>query len=301
MSALRKIGWFTFVLWACSGSLGAADLRVMTWDVEDAYPSDKTEVIAGAVKKHKVDILALQNVQISGTRFQQEVQDQLDKLFGKGVYRNAVTASTRFDGNAIFWNTRTVQASDENEDDSLKMTSKRLRPAQVMHVRAGSLDFRVVNVNLYEGVDQDDDAKIRQATLLRNLLKKIGGRDESKALILVGNLQMGFPDEKIFDELTDDFDVNTNPAFRELNSDNFLKFCTRELARKNPHAFSYIGDLLESSRLIDHVAANDAAWKYYVKGSAEVVRIDKEFFDSLDDYEWNFSDHLPVIAKFRTK
>ena len=42
-------------------------------------------------------------------------------------------------------------------------------------------------------------------------------------------------------------------------------------------------------------------WENYVKGRGKVVRIDKEFYDDLDDYEWNFSDHLPVIAKFKTK
>jgi hypothetical protein len=112
---------------------------------------------------------------------------------------------------------------------------------------------------------------------------------------------MGFPGEKVYDELTDDYDVYSNPAYQVLNADGFLKFCTRDIVRKNSQAFSFIGDLLDSRRLADHIAANEPAWNRYVKGSAHVVRIDKEFFDSLDDYEWNFSDHLPVAARFKTR
>lgn len=301
MPPIRTLVLLFWILLAAPAWLPAADLRIMTWDIEDAFPAEKTAVLAQAVRKHKVDILALQNVSSTGARFHHSIQAELDKLFGANVYRHAVTQGSRFDGNAVFWNSKTVQVGDSSGDASIRMAAKSLRPAQIIHARSGAFDFRLVNVNLYEGSDDDDDTKLRQAAVLRTLLKKIAGPSGTNPLILAGNLQMGFPNEKVYDEMTDDFDVFENPAYQELNADGFLKFCTRDTIRKNPRAFSFIGDLLDCRRLVDHIAANDAAAKRYVKGSAQVVRIDREFFDSMDDYEWNFSDHLPVIARFKTK
>lgn len=301
MTFPRSLARAALTLWMIVGHLQAADFRVMTWDLEDAYPLGKAAVLAQAVKKHKVDILALQSVQTAGTRFHQAIQEQLDKLFGKGVYRHAATAGSRFDGNAVFWNTRIIQVAYTAEDYSLKRASSNQRPAQILRARAGGFDFQFVNANLEVGIEEGETEQVKQASLLRILLKKIEGRGGTQSVILAGNLQMSFPGEKVYDGLGDDFDVEKNPAFGKLNSDDFLKFSTREIARKNPRAFSYIGDVLEGGRLTDHIAANASAWEHYVKGSAKVVRIDKEFYDDLDDYEWNFSDHLPVIAKFRTK
>ena len=301
MNFPRTPAWVVVAIWLIGGSLQGADFRVMTWDLEDAYPPGKAAVLAKAVKKHKVDILALQSVQTTGTRFHQVIQNEIDKVFGKGVYRHAATTGSRFDGNAIFWNTRTIQVAGIDEDASLKRASSYQRQAQIVRAKAGSFDFVFVNVNLEVGVEEGEAAQVKQASILRSLLKKIEGRGAVQPLILAGNLQMSFPGEKVYDDLTDDFDVETNPAFQQLNTDDFLKFCTREVARKNPRVFSSIGNLLESGRLTDHIAANASAWKHYVKASAEVVRIDKEFYDSLEDYEWNFSDHLPVMAEFKTR
>ena len=279
---------------------GAVDLRVVTWDVEDAYPLGKAAVLAQAIKKHKVDILALQSVQTSGTRFDEIIQKELDKLVGRGVYRHAATSGSRFDGNAIFWNTRMVQIAGVAVDKSLDPGRMSRPPVQILSVRAGSFEFQLVNVNLAEDHDVDGSQEMKRAERLCRLLKKIEGRD-FRPVILAGNLDMGFPGEKVFDEVDDDDDEEDNDAYERLNPDGFLHFCTRELARKKPHVFSYVGDVLEGGRLTDHIAANAPAWKHYIKGSAEVVRIDREFYDDLDDYEWNFSDHLPVISEFKTK
>jgi len=279
---------------------GAADLRIMTWDVEDAYPLNKAAVLAKAVKKHRVDILALQSVQTSGTKFDELVQEELDKVAGRGVYRHVATSRSRFDGNAIFWNTRTVRDGRVVSDSSIDPGRMSRPAALILSARAGNFQFQLVNVNLDEDRDVDDEAENTRARRLCRLLKKIGDHD-SKPVILAGNLDLGFPGERVFDEVDDDYDAEEHPAYEVLNPDGFLEFCTREIAEKRPHAFSYVGDILEGGRLTDHIAANAPAWKRYIKGSAEVVRIDREFYDDLDDYEWNFSDHLPVMSEFKTK
>lgn len=301
MKYLPKLVLSAIALWLLSAVAAfCSDLRVMTWDLEDAYPPEKAAVIAKALKKHKVDILAVQSVQTYGARFQDSIQAELDKVFGTGTYKHASTRGSRFDGNAVFWNTKTIQVGESVADISLKSASPNQTPVQLLRVKSGEFNFHFINVTLDQGDDEGEQSQIKQAGLLRNLLKKTASKD-NVAIILAGNLAMGFPNEKVFDDLTDDYDVESNPAFHELNPDGFLTFCTRDIEKKNPRAFSFIGDLLESGRLVDHIAANAPAWKHYVKGSAQVVRIDKEFYDSLEDYEWNFSDHLPVLAEFSTK
>ena len=173
MNFPRSLAWAVLALWMIPGSLQAADFRVMTWDLEDAYPLGKAAVLAQAVKKHKVDILALQSVQTTGTRFHQAIQKQLDKLFGKGVYRHAATTGSRFDGNAVFWNTRTLKVTETVVDDSLKSASPNRTPVQLIRAKAGGFEFRFVNASLVEGDDEGERTQIKQASLLRGLLKKI--------------------------------------------------------------------------------------------------------------------------------
>ena len=287
------------LFWILSSACAlAADCRIMTWDLEDAYPLEKAATIARVIKKHHADIVALQSVQTHGTKFHDAIQEELDKLFGRDVYQHVATRGSRFDGNAVFWNTRTVQVNGSSVENSLQSVCPHQTPMELLHVKAGTFEFQFINVCLDQDEDENDDTEVKQASLLRRFIKKIQGT-EASPVIVAGNFDMGFPDERVYDQVMDDYDDESNPAYHKLNSDNFLKFCTRDIVKKHPRAFSYIGDILEGGRLTDHIAANDAAWKQYKNGSAEVIRVDKEFYSGLEDYEWNFSDHLPVAADFQ--
>ena len=281
-----------------AGALQAASLRIMTWDIEDAYPPEKIPLIARVARDHDIDILALQNARSENLKIQDLIQAEFDKLFGREIFRHRVAPGSSRYGSVIFWNSRKVKSLGAVEEPI-----PQLKAAQILHGVSGGFDFFLVNVRLRQSddlVDDDDDEKkLNQASALHKLLKKIGGKNNSNPVILSGSLYLAFPDEEIYDEVMDESEKNPNPAYQRLNSDGLLTFCTREIAVKNPKAFSYVGDVLEGGRLLDHIAANAPAWKRYVHGSTRVVRVDKEHYESLDDYEWNFSDHLPVIAEFK--
>jgi endonuclease/exonuclease/phosphatase family metal-dependent hydrolase len=288
--------YLALFLFVGAGLLDAAEIRVMTWDIEDAYPMDKYPVIAKVVREQKVDILALQNVQTKQERIHQTIQRELDKLFGQGVYKHTITTGQRFDANVIFWNTRTVQPIDSPETQALQTRNTGSRPMQIFRAKAKNFEFTIVNVNLYEGLLDEEGPKLDQAAELRDLIRRL---QKSAPVILTGNLQMGLPGERVYDEISDTYEDQESPAYAELNPDGFLSFCTKDLMARNPRAFSYVGDVLEGGRLTDHIAATQGAWKRYSQGSAHVVRVDKDHYESLDDYEWNFSEHLPVVANFK--
>jgi endonuclease/exonuclease/phosphatase family metal-dependent hydrolase len=294
-AAVKSLPLALFLL-LLAGQAWSAGLRVMTWDIEDAYPLDKYPVIARVVKEHKIDVLALQNVQTRQERIHQLIQRELDKTFGEGVYQHRVTTGQRFDANAVFWNTRTVQPMDQPEKQALQALRTGNRPAQIFRGKAKNFEFVLVNVNLYEGLLDEEGPKLDQAAALRDLIRKL---QKNAPVILTGNLQMGLPGERVYDEISDSYEAQESPAYAKLNPDGLLQFCTGDLMKRNPRAFSYVGDVLEGGRLTDHIAATPAAWKRYAQGSARVVRVDQDHYDSLDDYEWNFSEHLPVMAEFR--
>ena len=275
----------------------ASDLRIMSWNIEDAMPHSKAAFIASTAKSEKADILALQDVNVTPYNL---INDLTEALGQNWTYR--VTKGSQ--GNkqlAIFWNTDSVKLKTSKvpkagayEERSIQVGDKRNEPAQVAYFQKGAFDFFLINVNLVKAW-QDHDMKLKQAAVLHDWVngKKRALSGTENDFIVVGTFNFGFPGERVNEG------TYNNPAYTSLSGNGLLTFTMQEVWKKDHSAFTYVGDWVDNDRLMDGFALSKPAVRHYVSGSSRIVRADQKFAN-MDDYEDDVSQHLPVIARFKT-
>src|SRR3989338_7979889 len=163
---------YAAMLFAAATTLAAqaGDLRVMSWNIEDATPHSKARVIAETAKKEKADILALQDVNVTPYNL---INDLTEALGDNWLYR--VTKKAQGSKQlAIFWNadsvnlkTTKVPKAGAYEDISLQVGERRNMPAQIAYFQKGAFDFFLINVNLIDAWENHDQ-NLEQAEVLHD-------------------------------------------------------------------------------------------------------------------------------------
>lgn len=274
-----------------------SDMRIMTWNLEDAMPHSKAQFVADTAKEQKADVVALQDVNVTPYN----IVNDLAEAFGKDWdYRvsNKTVGSKQL---ALFWNTKTtklkmtkVPNAGAYEETTIQVGNRAHYPAQVAYLEKGMFDTFVINVNLIRGWE-GHEIKLAQVDALRQWVstkkKALSGTEND--FVVAGTFSFGFPGEKVDDTVMD------NPAQEILAGKELLFYTMKEVWVKNPSVFTYVGSLVDDYRLLDGFALSKPAVRHYVKGSSQVLRADKKF-KNVDEYDDNVSSHLPVIARFKT-
>ncbi|MDD2710257.1 MAG: hypothetical protein PHV34_19920 [Verrucomicrobiae bacterium] len=292
-----KVRVVTFALCVLAAAVYADDLRLISWNLRDANPHSKAKFVADTAREQKADIVAFQAVNVTPYNL---ILD-LTEAFGKGWDYRVTKSAVGPKQLAIFWNTKTVKLKTTKvpnagayEETAIQVNEKVNLPAQVAYFQKGMYDFFLLNVDLIRGWE-GNEIKLQQVKVLSQWVstkkKALSGTEND--FVVAGSFHFSFPGEKVDDTLMN------NPASEILSGQNLLIYTMKEVWVKDPTVFSYVGSWVDDYRLLDGFALSKPAYRHYVKGSSQVLRVDKKFKD-LDSYEDDVSSHLPVIIKFKT-
>lgn len=295
--------WFVSTLAALAFvvNVQASDLRIISWNIEDATPHSKADFLAKVAKEQKADILALQNVNATPYYIANDISEQLGPDWAYRVTTSAKNTKQL----AIFWNTRTVHLKLSKvpnngvyEETDIQAGDRSSAPAQIGYFQKGAFDFFLINVNLMDAW-QSHDVKLKQAEVLHNWVsgrkKALSGTEND--FVVVGSFNFGFPGERASAFL--EGETIDNPSYDILAGNGLLQFTMLGAWKKDPSIKTLIGDWENNDRLVDGFALSKGAARHYVAGSSNVLHVDKQFED-MDDYTDSVSNHLPVIARFKT-
>lgn len=286
---------FTIITLVTGVLVQASDLRIISWNVDDATPHSKAQFIAGVAREQKADILALQNINASPYYHANEFSEALGANWSYRVTTSAKNSKQL----AIFWNTDTVRLKMTKvpnigiyEETDVQGGDPTNMPAQIGYFQKGAFDFFLINVNLMNAWE-GNDVKLKQAEVLHAWIsgkkKALSGTEND--FIVAGTFNFAFPGELV------DGDVLSHPAYAQLEGNGLLTFTLKKAWQSDPKLFSYMGDWFDDPRLLDGFALSKPAMRHH--SGSQVLRVDQKFKD-MDDYRDDVSDHLPVIARFKT-
>lgn len=279
------VGLFALV---AAAAANASDLRIISWNIEDATPHSKAKVIADVAKENKADIVALQDVNVTPYN----LVNDLREAFGPDWKIKVTKSAENTRQLAIAWNTKTVDLKKTKvpkagayEETSVQAGNETIMPAQIAYFQKGAFDFFLINVNLMRAWDKHD-LKVAQATALHDWIatrkRELSGTEND--FVVAGTFN--------FDQAGTS--AQTSTSSQVLEGNGLLTF-----VMKSAKAISYLGSWFHDDALMDGFALSKPALRHYVADSAKVIPVDKQYKDA-DDYSDSVSDHLPVIASFKT-
>jgi endonuclease/exonuclease/phosphatase family metal-dependent hydrolase len=165
-----------------------------------------------------------------------------------------------------------------------------LRKALVVDVEMGDFDFFLIAVHLKAGRSSEArKTRTRQCRVIREFVKTLTEGAE-KDVLIVGDYNM-VPVE-------DDTNFAAMNFPEEDEATSFLRFVTTEELAAG--TFSHISSGGRPGALLDGFAISTNHTGEYVPDSIEVVPMHERLHRILRTYARDVSDHLPVIASFRT-
>lgn len=291
---MKRFLFALVVLAALAVSAFGQTATVAAWNIEGFSPigSNKAERIAKAIKNLNPDVILLTEVNPDSVanRIKNDLNGYSVTILPQSasqniaiLHKNSVSVT-----NAAF-----IDGSDDGNN--------RLRKALSATVKIGKFDFILIGVHMkasrpHNTADPKDPQRVRtrQATAIANFIRSATQGGNEKDVLVVGDYNM-IPGQD-------------GPNFAAMSpgpsSSEFLNFISRNLP------FSHIndcgdGDMAEGN-LLDGFAISRQFTTEYVANSIRVIPFDNAMF-SIDNetqncfqYTDNFSDHLPLTAKFKT-
>lgn len=247
---------------------------IAAWNLKGFEPIDDARIarLARALADLDAEVVALAEV---------NPDDVLDKLIlelGKlgACYQRKILDQTARQNLAILYKTgvwvSNVQLVEGSDDGNAA-----LRKALAADVRVGQFDFKIVALHLKAGrTTNNRQQRTRQATVLAGFVSVATAGAEKDVLVL-GDYNM--------------IPVEDAENFAAMNPTGFLRFVSSEdLAGQ----FSHVG-----GSLLDGYAISREHTREYIEGSLVIVPFHRVLQVSLQGYEGLYSDHLPLVARFR--
>lgn len=158
-----------------------------------------------------------------------------------------------------------------------------LRKALTADVRVGQFDFKIVALHLKAGrTSSNRTVRTRQNAVLADFIESATAGSE-KDVLVVGDYNM------VPGQDAENFDA--------MNPDDFLRFISSEDLSDQ---FSHISNpVAGTGNLLDGYAISQDYTQEYIEGSLLIVPLPRIFGITLAGYEEDYSDHLPLAARFR--
>ena len=288
------------LLMAASAGRAQGEIRVAAWNVQGVEFSTgspqaikKSARLAEAIKLINPDVIALSEVSSEA-----EVRRIIANLSNDGqMYRYTMLAHSQpvaqklailFRQGVAVSNQRLIPGSDDNQPT-------RLRKALSARFKSGDFDFLLVAVHHKSGRGAAERrTRTRQNRAIRLFVAQRVGATGEQDVLVVGDYNM-IPgaDAANFNALS--------PAAGGL-----LRFVsTEEFTLPGGFQTSHIGACSqgrpEGNLLDGYAIARAGTGREYVADSAEILPLHQLLGVTCSDYKTRFSDHLPLVARFKTE
>jgi hypothetical protein len=294
---MKRYSLFPFtLLLICLVSVSASGktATVVSWNIEGfaAIQPPKPKTIAKAIDKLSPDIVVLIEVNPDSV-----ATDIKNELTGYSVLIVPQSASQNiailFKDSLSVTHPRLIEGSDDGNNA--------LRKALAADVRIGEFDFILIGVHMKAsrpdsslGNQDPHEVRNREARAIAEFIRVETSGDE-KDVLVVGDYNM-IPGED-------------NPNFRSMSpgsgADEYLRYISTEsLAGQVSHISSCTGGTAKGN-LLDGFAISKKFTTEYVESSMIIIKANDGIFASSTPltcakYKSTFSDHFPLMAKFRT-
>lgn len=281
---------------ASASTTFAQNATIAAWNVEGFEPIStlKTQRLAKAIRNLNPDVIVLSEVNPDSVAT--DIKNQLTGYDVKILPQTATqNIAILFKTNVSVTNVGLIAGSDGN--------NQRLRKALKANVRIGQFDFILIGVHMKAGRPTNNPntnpqpVRTRQARAIANFIRQ-ATQGAEKDVIVVGDYNM-IPGEDA---------VNFRTMSPGPNNNEFLRFISSQLLSNQ---FSHINDCAEGEaegNLLDGFAISRVFTQEFMPGSLRIVNFsDTSVFTSdsgaqlsCTAYTGFISDHMPLVARFRT-
>lgn len=269
------------ILFVCLPSSAQVDTTAVIagWNLKGftPIPDDRIGRLAQAIVDIDAEVVALSEVNPDGAvdklilelsrlgaGYQGQLLDQTANLNVAILHKAGV-----FVGNVSL-----VDGSDDGNSD--------LRKALTADVRVGQFDFKILVLHLKSGRSGSSRAtRTRQNEVLADFIALATAGDEKDVLVL-GDYNM-IPGQDAAN-------------FAAMSPSGFLRFISSEDLTGQ---FTHIGSGGTPGNLLDGYGISTFHTQEYIEGSLAILPLQRILGISLADYESDYSDHLPLVARFR--
>ncbi|HYX71793.1 MAG TPA: endonuclease/exonuclease/phosphatase family protein [Nitrososphaera sp.] len=272
----------------------AQNATVAAWNIKgfDPIPATRTRLIARAIHNMSPDVIALSEVNTStGEETLDLLVDTLADLGDDYTYIYFPQTSTQslallFKDGVEVADDQLIEGSDDN--------NSALRKALAARVRIRRFDFILILVHMKSARGNEERAtRTRQARAIAGFITDATSGNE-KDVLLIGDYNM----------IPGDDDVNFQAISPGPNNNEFLRFVSTESLSGRISHFSTCNPV--RGNLLDGYAISRSFTREYREGSLRLIPFTNQIFrqaagTTLDCARYNgfFSDHLPLIARFR--
>lgn len=289
-----------FLSLACAAPARAqGEIRVAAWNVQgvrfdsngNPSPIFKSARLANAIKAIRPDVIALSEVNSEA-----EVRRIIQELGNDGLmYRYTMLANQQrgmqmlailFRQGIQVTNQRLIPGSDAGQSS--------LRKALAAHFKSGDFDFLLVGVHLKSSRGRAPrHTRTRQMRAIRRFIEERVQATGEQDVLVAGDYNM--------------IPVEDQANFNELSPEGgFMRFISSEEFALPGGGFqiSHLNDCPVSdpdNNLLDGFAiAREGTQDEYVADSLEILQLHGLLGVDCSNYRRDFSDHLPLVARFRT-
>lgn len=286
-----------FLLIFAPATFGQTTGSVAAWNIMgfDPIPSTRTRLIARAIHNLQPDVIALSEVNSSSA------QETLDLMIATlrdlgSRYRVVFIPQTSRQALALLFKDsprvsvtgeQLIQGSDDNDRD--------LRKALAANVRIGRFDFILIAVHMKSARgNAERQTRTRQAGAIATFISD-ATRGNEKDVLLIGDYNM-IPGQD---------DINFQTISPGTGANEFLRFVSTERLTGQISHFSNCNPV--RGNLLDGYAVSRRFTHEYREGTLRLIPFTDPIFRQPGGATFNcttytglVSDHLPLVARFRT-
>jgi exonuclease III len=281
---------FCFILFPFSAAL-AQTATVASWNIKGipALSNQRADRVANAIRNLNPDVIVLEEV--TPESIAPRIKNQLTGYNLSFRHQTATQSIVILSKTAVsVTNPRLIAGSNDGNPG--------LRKALAANVKIGQFDFILIGVHMKanrpgntSNPNDPQRVRTREAQAIANFIRT-ATQGAEKDVMVVGDYNM-VPGED---------DVNFRAMSPGTGSNEFLRYISTEsLVNEVSHIKNCTGGQ-PNGNLLDGWAISKNFTGEYVADSLEILNVDNSIFGSLTcgQYTSNLSDHLLLLAKFRT-
>ncbi|WMN11979.1 endonuclease/exonuclease/phosphatase family protein [Marivirga salinae] len=255
----------------CFPQDGASTFEIVTWNIEQ-YPldTDTPGAIKTTLDTMKVDIIAFQEVKTPDNLIEAVIDSLPDWEFVYADVRYNLEIGYAYRPSEIV----SIESLELLFPDSSNAFPREPVFTTIEHV--SGLKVNLINIHL----KCCNDGEERRAVASQLLKEYIDTNLSDEATILLG-------------DFNDEIDDDNNPFTNFIDDNANYRFADMEIATGNSEFWSYPSFGPEGSH-IDHILISNELFDLEVETKTLTLG------DCISRYEYNVSDHLPVMSTFTT-
>jgi endonuclease/exonuclease/phosphatase family metal-dependent hydrolase len=274
----------------------AQNATIAAWNIEGFTPIDdaKARRLARVIGNLQPDVILL--TEVNPNSVVNEISGDLNGYRATILNQTASQNIAILSKNAVtITNVQLIPGSDDG--------NPRLRKALAANIRVGQFDFILIGVHMKagrpkRGSSNPQPVRTRQAQAIEFFIRRqLAAPNRERDVLLVGDYNM-IPGQD---------NVNFAAISPGASNNEFLRFISSELG---VDAFSHINMCTEEGaegNLLDGFAISRRFTREFIPNTLAILDFDNQIFGTrrnreldCEEYRDRLSDHLPLVAFFRT-